>query len=196
MCPGSDASTLPPTQRPACATRGRVSNVSFPRTDPTVIAAVISADAKRILLGRQRRWPPLWYSTLAGFVEPGESLEEAVSREVWEESGVSAGMVWLHGSQPWPFPAGLMIGALAVAREGTGETIHLGHDAELEDARWFPLDEVVDALQNGTSGLGDSIKPGREGKLRIPPKTAIANRLIAAAVEFCLGEGGGDGPKI
>lgn len=72
--------------------------------------AIVSADGQRVLLGRQRRWPPNWYSTLAGFVEAGESVEEAVRREVWEESGVTLGRVLLHSTQTWPYPANLMIG--------------------------------------------------------------------------------------
>ena len=72
-----------PGERPPCATRTGVSNLCFPRTDPTVIMAVLSADGTRILLGRQKRWPKDWYSTLAGFLEPAESVEEAVRREVW-----------------------------------------------------------------------------------------------------------------
>jgi len=98
--------------------------------------AVASADGRRLLLGRQRRWPACWFSTLAGFLEPGESIEEAVRREVWEESGVRVGRVVVHSSQPWPFPASLMIGAVAQALPGEGEGIHLGHDPELESAKW------------------------------------------------------------
>jgi NAD+ diphosphatase len=161
-----------------------VSNHSFPRTDPTIIVAVLNADGTKVLLGRQRRWPKDWYSTLAGFQEPGESIEEAVRREVWEESGVRVGRVVLHSSQPWPFPASLMIGAVAQALPGDGEKIYLGHDAELESAKWFPLEEVREALVRGTSGLGEG--PPKDyvpGSLRLPPQTAIANRLITAVVE-------------
>ena len=198
-CPPTDRAGIPRDQPPKprlpCATRGTVSNLSFPRTDPTVIMAVVSADGTRVLLGRQRRWPPHWYSTLAGFQEPGESIEEAVRREVWEESGVTVGRVVLHSSQPWPFPASLMIGAVAQAvgaDAGGGETIFLGHDAELHDARWFPLDEVREALQRGTSNLGEPAPDGYvEGSLRLPPQTAIANRLITAVVD-----GWGLSPKI
>jgi NAD+ diphosphatase len=71
--------------------------------------AVVSADGKKILLGRQKRWPPYWYSTLAGFLEPAESVEEAVRREVWEESGIHLGRVVIHSTQPWPYPANLMV---------------------------------------------------------------------------------------
>lgn len=102
---GSTTSAVPtdPVERPPCATRGRISNLSFPRTDPTVIMAVVSADGQKILLGRQKRWPEYWYSTLAGFIEPAESIEEAVRREVYEEAGVTVGRVVIHSSQPWPF---------------------------------------------------------------------------------------------
>ena len=94
-----------PRARLDCATRKGISNISFPRTDPTVIMAVLSVDGERVLLGRQKRWPKYWYSTLAGFVEPAESVEEAVRREVWEESGVTLGRVVIHSTQPWPYPA-------------------------------------------------------------------------------------------
>ncbi|KAK3357614.1 NUDIX hydrolase domain-like protein [Lasiosphaeria hispida] len=184
VCPPTDLASGTLKDRLPCATRGTVSNLSFPRTDPTVIMAVISSDGTKILLGRQRRWPKDWYSTLAGFQEPGESIEEAVRREVWEESGVKLGRVVLHSSQPWPFPASLMIGAVGQAQPGDGETIFLGNDAELESAKWFPLEEVREALLKGVSNLGESAPKGyAEGALRLPPQTAIANRLITAVVD-------------
>lgn len=168
--------------RPPCATRTGVSNLSFPRTDPTVIMAVVSHDGQRIMLGRQRRWPPHWYSTLAGFLEPAESVEEAVRREVWEESGIHLGRVVIHSTQPWPYPANLMIGAIGQAIP-EGESVHLGHDAELEDAKWFSFDEVREALKIGTSGLGEDPGPEyKQGGLRLPPSTAIANQLMTAVV--------------
>lgn len=145
-----------------------------------MIVAVVSADGTKMLLGRQKRWPPYWYSTLAGFLEPGESIEEAVRREVWEESGVTVGRVVIHSSQPWPYPANLMIGAIAQAT-ADGETVDLGNDPELESAKWFSLEEVRTALLNGTSGLGEDAPTGyKEGDLRLPPQTAIANRLMDA----------------
>lgn len=182
-CPPKDiASEVNQGERPPCATRTGISNLCFPRTDPTVIMAVVSADGKKILLGRQKRWPPYWYSTLAGFLEPAESVEEAVRREVWEESGIHLGRVVIHSTQPWPYPANLMIGAVGQAIP-EGETIHLGHDAELEDAKWFTADEVREALRVGTSGLGEDAGPEyKEGGLRLPPKTAIANQLMTAVV--------------
>ncbi|KAK7189789.1 hypothetical protein DPSP01_008793 [Paraphaeosphaeria sporulosa] len=180
-CPPEDIapSVLNPV-RPPCATRTGISNLCFPRTDPTVIMAVVSADGQRMLLGRQKRWPPHWYSTLAGFLEPAESVEEAVRREVWEESGVHLGRVVIHSTQPWPYPANLMIGAIGQAIPG-GEDIHLGHDAELEDAKWFTADELREALRVGTSGLGEEPGPEyKEGGLRLPPATAIAHQLVTA----------------
>ena len=188
-------STTPatPTERPDCATRKGISNLSFPRTDPTIIVAVVSADCSRVLLGRQKRWPKYWYSTLAGFVEPAESVEEAVRREVWEEAGVELGRVVIHSTQPWPYPANLMIGAIAQTTGGKGEEIVLKHDPELEDAKWVALQEVREALELGTSGLGEEAPEWyKEGGLRLPPRTAIANRLLTAVVEGFVGTG----PKI
>jgi len=181
---GGIPSTTPsaPKERGECATRGRVSNLCFPRTDPTVIMAVLSADASKVLLGRQKRWPPYWYSTLAGFVEPAESIEEAVRREVWEESGITLGRVVIHSTQPWPYPANLMIGAIGQAVPG-GEHILLKHDPELENARWVELEEVREALRVGTSGLDEGPQSGyKEGNLRLPPRTAIAHVLLDALV--------------
>ncbi|KAI4289492.1 MAG: hypothetical protein L6R35_001244 [Caloplaca aegaea] len=201
-CPPKDISSLEgaiggnvgstPTKRPDCATRKGISNLCFPRTDPTVIMAVVSSDGRRVLVGRQKRWPPFLYSTLAGFVEPAESVEEAVRREVWEESGVKLGRVVIHSTQPWPYPANLMIGAIAQSIPG-GEGIVLEHDPELEDARWAELDEVREALRVGTSALGESAREGyKEGNLRLPAGTAIANQLLAAVVAGFVGPS----PKI
>ncbi|KKZ66345.1 hypothetical protein EMCG_07946 [[Emmonsia] crescens] len=178
-CPPHDSQV----SRPPCSTRTTLSNISFPRTDPTIIVIVLSHDGQRLLLGRQKRYPPNWYSTLAGFIEPGESVEDAVRREVWEEAGVVVSRVVIHSTQPWPYPANLMIGTIAQVARPEHETISLEHDPELEDARWFSIAEVEEALQVGTSDLVG--KPGpayREGGLRVPPKTAIAHQLIAAVI--------------
>jgi len=204
VCPPTDFSSLPnaqggattvlatPRERLACVTRKGISNLSFPRTDPTVIMAVVSHDGKRVLLGRQKSWPPFWYSTLAGFCEPAESVEEAVRREVWEESGVLLGRVVIHSTQPWPYPANLMIGAIGQALPD-GEKIHLEHDPELQDAKWVELDEIREALRVGTSGLGEApSKEYKEGGLRLPPQTAIAHQLLKAVADGFLGES----PKI
>ena len=186
---GSDTSEPPlkGSERAACATRKGVHNIAFPRTDPTVIMAVVSHDNSRILLGRGKRFPPHWFSTLAGFIEPAESVEEAVRREVWEESGVRLGRVVIHSTQPWPYPANLMIGAIAQAVPG-GDEIVLEHDPELEAAKWVSVEEVAKALKVGTSGLGeDSGDEYTEGDLRLPPRTAIANQLLTAVVNGFLG---------
>lgn len=109
----------------------------FPRTDPAVIMLVTTGDAA--LLGHSTRFPnSTMYSTLAGFVEPGESLEEAVAREVFEESGIRTGRVYYHSSQPWPFPASIMLGFHAEALS-TEITID---PTEIEDARWFTREQL------------------------------------------------------
>jgi NAD+ diphosphatase len=184
-CPPTDAARTAEgktVERPECNTRTTLSNLSFPRTDPTIIVAVVSADGKRVLLGRSKRFPPSVYSTLAGFIEPAESVEDAVRREVWEEAGVTLSRVVIHSSQPWPYPANLMIGALAQVSDPAHETISLQHDPELEDARWFEIEEVEEALRIGAGDLGAQAGPEYKGGLRLPPPTAIANQLIKAAI--------------
>lgn len=109
----------------------------FPRIDPAII--VLITHGERILLGRQASWPAGRYSTIAGFVEPGESLEDAVAREVAEETGVAVESVEYHSSQPWPFPSSLMLGFVARA---SSTDIRLA-DAELEDARWVTRSAIA-----------------------------------------------------
>jgi len=138
-----------------------------PRTDPVVIMLV--EDGDRALLGRQRVWPRRRYSTLAGFVAPGESLEEAVAREVFEEVGVTVGLPDYRSSQPWPFPASLMLG-FTVPYVG-GELG--GTDKELDDARWFSRDEVAEAARENSW-----TEPDEGDGLLLPPRSAIARRLI------------------
>jgi NAD+ diphosphatase len=126
----------------------------FPRIDPAII--VLISDGERALLGRQASWPVGRYSTIAGFVEPGESLEDAVAREVFEETGVQVDSIEYHSSQPWPFPSSLMLGFTAHA---VTTDIHL-RDEELEDARWFTRAQL--AL----------------GHPKVPPSISISFRLI------------------
>jgi NAD+ diphosphatase len=109
----------------------------FPRVDPAIIVLVVDGD--RTLLGRQPGWPAGRYSTIAGFVEPGESLEDAVRREVFEETGIETGAASYQSSQPWPFPRSLMLGFRAPA---LSTEVRLG-DEELEDARWFSRAEIA-----------------------------------------------------
>jgi NAD+ diphosphatase len=137
----------------------------FPRTDPVAIAVVVRGE--RCLLGRGPAWPDTMYSALAGFVELGETLEEAVRREVYEESGVKVGEVRYVKSQPWPFPSSLMLGCIAQAES---EELTIDH-AELVDARWFELDEIRKALA------------AEPGPLFVPPPFAIANHLMQAWVD-------------
>ena len=132
-----------------------------PRTDPVVIMLVIDRAGDRVLLGRQPSWPPGRYSALAGFVEPGESLEDAVAREVLEESGVEVTGARYVSSQPWPFPSSLMLGFEASYVGGAVAAV----DGELDDARWFTRAELTDAA-------------AERGPLRLPPPLAIARRLI------------------
>jgi NAD+ diphosphatase len=135
----------------------------FPRVDPAII--VLVSDGERALLGRQASWPVGRYSTIAGFVEPGESLEDAVAREVLEETGIEVDAIEYHSSQPWPFPASLMLGFTAHAL--TSE-VHL-KDRELEDARWFTRADLA------------------SGTPLVPPGVSISFRLI----EHWFNAGGG-----
>ncbi len=136
--------------KPSCATQ------HFPRTDPAMIVVVTRGE--RCLLGHQAKWPPGLYSCLAGFLEPGESLEEAVAREVKEETGVDVIDVRYQSSQPWPFPASLMVGFHATA---TTSELRVNRD-ELEDARWFHRDELL--------------RPA--AGVRLPRSDSIARRLV------------------
>jgi NAD+ diphosphatase len=131
----------------------------FPRTDPAVIMVVTDGEVPedRCLLGRHPAWPPGRYSTLAGFVEPGESIEQAVRREVLEESGIEVGEVEYFGSQPWPLPRSLMIGCLAKA---TSVDIEVDGE-EIEDARWFTREQMKAEAEAGTLALPGGISISR-----------------------------------
>jgi NAD+ diphosphatase len=134
---------------PACGAQ------HFPRTDPVVIMLVTCGNA--VLLGRSPGWPEGMYSLLAGFVEPGEAVEAAVRREVFEEAGVRCGAVSYLASQPWPFPASLMLGMRA---EALDDRITIDPD-EIEAARWVTREELVSAF----AGLHPEIKPARNGAI-------------------------------
>lgn len=146
-------------------------NLHYPRTDPAVIMAVVD-DEDRLLLGHQAAWPAGRFSTLAGFVEPGESLEMAVVREVAEESGIVVDRVSYAGSQPWPFPASLMLGFFAHASNVAIDVDGL----EISDARWFTRAE----LHRSTAA----------GEVLLPPAVSIARRLIEGWYGGPVPEGG------
>jgi NAD+ diphosphatase len=135
----------------------------YPRVDPVVI--MLAEHEGRLLLGRQPHYPPGRFSALAGFVEPGESIEAAVARELKEEAGIDVTNVRYLSSQPWPFPSTLMIGAHATAQDDS-----LAIDTnELDDARWFTRQEVIDALAEHP-----------EASFQPPPRWAIARTLLDA----------------
>ena len=142
-------------------------STQFPRTDPVVIMLIHRAG--RCLLGRAiraRRYPPGLHSCLAGYVEPGESIEDAVRRETWEEAGLRIDRVRYHSSQPWPFPSTLMIGCFAQALPGKARI----DPVELESARWFTRAELRRALERWDV----------DGALRVPPPLTIAHQLVRA----------------
>lgn len=141
---------------PDCATE------HFPRTDPVVI--MIAEHDDRALLGRQASWPAGRYSALAGFLEPGESIEEAVAREIGEEAGIAVTDVRYVASQPWPFPSQLMIACVATALD---DALTLDEN-ELQDAIWVPRDDVRAVLA------------GEQGSFLAPPPYAIAHTLLTA----------------
>ncbi|KAL7749163.1 NADH pyrophosphatase [Sorochytrium milnesiophthora] len=167
---------------PQCISRrpgAGVQNFQYPRTDAAVIVCVMSSDGRKVLLGRQKVWPAGMYSCIAGFLEAGESIEEACRREVFEETGVVVGPVQYIQSQPWPFPNQLMIGCIA---EASTSTIDL-RDKELEHARWFTVQELTDALKQPillrdprpASGTGAT-----EGQtvLKTPPATSLSHMVL------------------
>jgi NAD+ diphosphatase len=154
----------------------------FPRTDPVVIMLIQRGDY--CLVGRQKWFPTGFYSTLAGFMEPGESIEEAVRREVQEESGIVVGEVRYHSSQPWPYPSSLMIGCFG---EALGDEIVVDK-LELEDARWVDRDTVRRAIDHVTAKAFDpfaqqnATPSADQPELLVPAPMAIAHQLMRSWV--------------
>ncbi|KQZ50414.1 NADH pyrophosphatase [Rhizobium sp. Root149] len=145
-------------------------HMMFPRTDPVVIMLTVDIERDLVLLGRGHHFAPGMYSTLAGFVEPGETIEDAVRRETFEEAGIRTGRVRYHASQPWPMPHSLMIGCYA---EALDRDINRD-EQELADCRWFTRDEIATMLDADPSGEGPFS----------PPRGAIAHRLMRDWVEW------------
>ncbi|KAF9227059.1 hypothetical protein BS17DRAFT_774870 [Gyrodon lividus] len=182
------------TGRNPCPSGRGLHNFCHPRTDPVVIMLVMNEAGDKVILGRNKKFPPKFYSALAGFVEPGESYEDAVKREMWEEAGVKVWNIRYHSGQPWPFPANLMLGFYATA--DPSKPIRTDLDNELEDASWYTREEVLAALTQTPGaarddkiasvwtddktrhqfGANDVVKA--EPLFKMPPPTAIAGVLI------------------
>ncbi|SNX87953.1 related to NPY1 - NADH diphosphatase [Melanopsichium pennsylvanicum] len=181
-----------------CPSTKVLSNFQYPRTDPVIIMAIISPDGEKVLLGRQKKWPGGFYSCLAGFCEPGESFEEAVRREVLEESGIQVDQVIYHSSQPWPYPTNLMAGFYGIAKSDDESCIRLDLDNELEDARFYTRGQILQVInrndtthftraeleklekEHGTDEQQEGTKKNEKIEIRLPPETAIARVLVEA----------------
>lgn len=203
---GSRASAIDAARRKQCTNESCRKRI-YPRVDPVVIMLVIDKENDRCLLSRQSRFVPRMWSCLAGFIEPGESLEEAVRRETWEEAGVEVGEVVYHSSQPWPvgpnnMPCQLMVGFFAYAK-----SLEINVDkAELEDAQWHRREDVKNALtcaeyekaqrtsavkvnqmckgvEQGQNFSSDfNVESGELAPMFVPGPFAIAHHLISAWV--------------
>jgi len=200
-----------PTISPSCVTKSfSIQNFCFPRTDPVCIMGITNSTGDSILLGRKKVWPPGFYSCLAGFIEPGESIEDCCRREVLEEAGVEVNSVHYHSSQPWPFPGSLMIGVIGQAAENPH--IRLDLDKELEDAKFFPRSVILGVLDSSNKmeltedelrrfddnykaspkmdpGVHTGTSSTNKIHLTIPPPTAIAHQLIRSwAIDHANGK--------
>ncbi|CAE6448399.1 unnamed protein product [Rhizoctonia solani] len=201
------AAELPPSSFGCCRNHGKKTFCPSAHSMLSLfMKAVLDETGDRILLGRNKKFPSAFYSTLAGFLEPGESFEDAVKREIWEESGIVVTRVRYHSGQPWvrqkPYPANLMIGCYASA--DSSQTIRTDLDNELEDAKWFTREEVLSVLAHpdGTNirrreyknfdeaqdqptkaaaaaGPIDPQPPKDQPPFRVPPQSAIAGVLIS-----------------
>ncbi|KAL5523499.1 hypothetical protein ACEPAG_7672 [Sanghuangporus baumii] len=202
-------------KKPCPSARG-LHNFSHPRTDPVVIMAIIDESGEKILLGKNRKFPFSFYSCLAGFIEPGESFEDAVKREIWEEAAVHVWGVKYHSTQPWPYPSSLMVGFYAFA--DSSKPVRVDLDNELADARWYTREEVLNVLSHtkgsiitrqenkifdnhdndkkplnaDTNTTSQTVEPEPEKMpaFRVPPETAIAGILIRDWANGKIGAGG------
>lgn len=189
------------TGKKPCPSGKGLHNYAHPRTDPVVIMIAIDETGEKVLLGRGRRFPGMFYSAFAGFIEPGESFEDAVAREMWEEAGVRVWNIRYHSGQPWPYPSTLMVGFYS--RADSTKPIRTDLDNELVDARWFTRDEVLAIINDTTDvrrhkelseSFGDQkgddptkAEEKKEAPIKFPPTTAIAGVLIRAWAERKIG---------
>jgi len=176
-------STSDNTGKKPCLTQKGLHNITHPRTDAVVIVAVLNEAQDKILLGRNKKFPEKFYSTLAGFIEPGESFEDAVKRELWEEAGIRVRSVKYHSGQPWPYPANLMVGFYAIG--DPSEPIRMDLDNELEDARWYTREEILAVLEHkeGTSlTRSDHKQFARNIDERVNVKVSVGDPLGGDAV--------------
>lgn len=193
--------------RKPCITSKGLHNFTHPRTDPVVIMIAIDESGDKILLGRGKKFPGKFYSALAGFIEPGETFEDAVAREMWEEAGVTVWDIRYHSGQPWPYPANLMVGFYA--RADSTQPIRVDLDNELVDARWYTRAEIRTVLRHPSGGkfgkaeykkMAESVEDrtaetkmvqiefkNDDPPFRLPPVTAIAGVLIRDWVEGKIG---------
>lgn len=185
LCTNSETIEINDNKVSACPVKQTsVNNVCFPRSDPVIIVGIISSDGKKILLGNNKRHAfrdakHKMYSCIAGFMEPGETIEEATIREIWEETGCKASNVKIMRSQPWPFPSSLMIGCLGIVEfNGSNEKINLTHDEELEECYWFDVEDIkrITKIENLKSDIID--KEEYLKYVSLPTRKSIAFTLI------------------
>ncbi|KAK6466073.1 hydrolase [Scheffersomyces coipomensis] len=168
--------------------RASVSNVTFPRTDAVVITAITNEEKTKVLLSLGKRHAATrMYACTAGFMEPSETVEIATKREIWEETGVRCKSIQIVMTQPWPFPGNLMIGCLAVVQfNGENEVIHLGHDKELEDAKWFDIEFIRQMVYPDEANLTD--EDFNPDGILIPMPESVAFQLIKLVVDQAAAE--------
>lgn len=173
-------SELKCTGNSPCAVRSApVSNASFPRLDPVLITCVINESKDQVLFTRHSKFPKGMYTHIAGFIEPGETVESAVKREVWEESGLTVNNVQIVRTQPWPYPTNIMLGCVAIV---DGGDIHLGHDLELEEAFWCNIKDLKQIIQHGKEDQ-DMVLRVPHLPYGIPNDKTLATKLYQYVVE-------------
>ncbi|KAI9022701.1 NUDIX hydrolase domain-like protein [Hyaloraphidium curvatum] len=176
---GWKRSCAPVPSGPKCPAHAGIQNYSFPRFDPVAIACVAHPDGDRLFLGRNKGWPEKYYSSMAGFMEPGEGIFDAVRREIKEETGLELDKVVFHSAQPWCFPGSLMIGCVGLAKEGSER--FEPEEAELQDGRWFTRSEVLLSLfLSSTQDWGSPVPPNvlEKAPFLTGPGYAISSQLV------------------